>query len=157
MPAVRDLLERFRPAGAPGAAAVAVPADRRSVLAAELEPVFALLAGTEEERHRLADEAERDARAVRDAAREEAAALVRRAKADAAAERAEAAAAVRRGAVEAEQARVAAAREEAARIGAVAAARMPELVERAVRALGVLSADGTATSGETHPGRRGAP
>jgi len=45
VPAVRDLLDRFRPAGAPGAATAAgVPADRRATAAAELEPVFAALA-----------------------------------------------------------------------------------------------------------------
>jgi vacuolar-type H+-ATPase subunit H len=46
VPAVRDLLERFRPAGAPGAATAAgVPADRRASVEAELEPIFASLDG----------------------------------------------------------------------------------------------------------------
>jgi hypothetical protein len=50
MPRVRDLLYRFRPAGAPGAASSAgVPVDRGADLAAELDPVFARLAATERE------------------------------------------------------------------------------------------------------------
>lgn len=50
MPRVRDVLQRFRPSGAPGAATAAgVPVDRAHELAAELEPVFALLAETERE------------------------------------------------------------------------------------------------------------
>ena len=50
MPRVRDVLHRFRPSGAPGAATAAgVPADRAAELAAELEPVLALLAETDRE------------------------------------------------------------------------------------------------------------
>ncbi|HEU4349929.1 MAG TPA: hypothetical protein VFR35_19300, partial [Actinoplanes sp.] len=50
MPRARDFLERLRPAGVPGAAGPAgVPADRVSEIAAELEPVFAALAGVEDE------------------------------------------------------------------------------------------------------------
>ncbi|GIJ71536.1 hypothetical protein [Virgisporangium ochraceum] len=45
MPTIRELLNRFRPAGTPGAAAgAAVPADRAAELAAELAPVFVALA-----------------------------------------------------------------------------------------------------------------
>jgi hypothetical protein len=44
----RDFLARFRPVGTPGAAAPAgVPADRVVEAAAELEPLFAMLADTE--------------------------------------------------------------------------------------------------------------
>ena len=44
MPQWRDFLERFRPAGTPGAAAQGgVPADRIADTAAELEPVFMML------------------------------------------------------------------------------------------------------------------
>lgn len=44
MARARDLLDRFRPAGAPGAAAaVGVPADRLAEVSEELEPVLALL------------------------------------------------------------------------------------------------------------------
>jgi vacuolar-type H+-ATPase subunit H len=46
----RDFLDRFRPAGAPGSAARAgVPADRARELAAEVEPVLALLDDTHAE------------------------------------------------------------------------------------------------------------
>ncbi|TYB40151.1 hypothetical protein [Actinomadura chibensis] len=148
MPTVRDLLDRFRPAGAPGAAAVAVPADRRAVLAAELEPVFALLTGVEDDRRRIADEAETGARAARAAARERAAVLVEEARREAAAVRAAARAAVERSAAEDRRALMAAARDEAARVEAVAAARSPELVGRAVRAVDVLLGGGTASPGE---------
>jgi hypothetical protein len=48
MPRARDFLARFRPVGTPGAAASAgVPADRVVEAAAELEPLFAMLADTE--------------------------------------------------------------------------------------------------------------
>jgi hypothetical protein len=50
MPRVRDVLHRFRPSGAPGAATAAgVPVDRATELAAELQPVLALLEETERE------------------------------------------------------------------------------------------------------------
>lgn len=44
MSSLRDILRRFRPAGAPGAAVAAgVPVDRHAGIEAELEPVFAAL------------------------------------------------------------------------------------------------------------------
>jgi hypothetical protein len=50
MPRVREFLDRFRPAGAPGAAtATGVPVERRLGLETELAPVFAALAGVQEE------------------------------------------------------------------------------------------------------------
>lgn len=50
MPRVRDVLQRFRPSGAPGAAtAPGVPVDRATELAAELEPLLALLVETDRE------------------------------------------------------------------------------------------------------------
>ncbi len=92
MTQTRDFLERFRPAGAPGAAARAgVPADRVRELAAEVEPVLALLddvhadceqiitraqreadqiaASAQAEVTRIGRDAERRARAARDDAR----------------------------------------------------------------------------------------
>ena len=67
MSPVRDFLQRFRPAGTPGkAAAAAVPADRARDLAAELEPVFSMLAGAEAERARILSEADSDAARIRD-------------------------------------------------------------------------------------------
>jgi vacuolar-type H+-ATPase subunit H len=58
----RDFLDRFRPAGAPGPAARAgVPADRARELAAELEPVLALLDGTYAECQQIIETARREA------------------------------------------------------------------------------------------------
>lgn len=60
MPRVRDLLYRFRPARAPGAAASAgVPVDRTAELTAELEPLIAAAeAHTASERAAATDEAQ---------------------------------------------------------------------------------------------------
>lgn len=50
MPRTRDLLERFRPAGAPGGATAAgMPADHPADVAAELASLFAALAPTQRE------------------------------------------------------------------------------------------------------------
>ena len=66
MPRLRDVLYRFRPAGTPGrASAVGVPADHGVGLAAELEPVFAQLAGVERACEQLLASARADAAAVR--------------------------------------------------------------------------------------------
>ncbi len=58
MPRVRDWLDRFRPAGGPGApSAAGVPTDRHAAASAELAPVFAALA----EAGRIAQDARRSA------------------------------------------------------------------------------------------------
>jgi hypothetical protein len=72
---LRDFLSRFRPAGAPGAARVGVPADRSRELEAELGPVLALLAGTDAECRRIITRARRDAEQITAEARAEAAAI----------------------------------------------------------------------------------
>lgn len=75
LPQLRDFLERFRPAGAPGAAASAgVPADRSRELEAELRPVLALLEGVDAECARMVAQARHDAGQIIAAARDEAAA-----------------------------------------------------------------------------------
>ena len=89
MPGVRDWLDRFRPAGAPGAAtATGVPVDRREAARTELEPVFAALAGdiarASQRRAAMIAESARRRAEGRDAAQ----ALIARAAASAAAERA---------------------------------------------------------------------
>lgn len=62
MPRARDLLDRFRPVGTPGAGSPAgVPADRRADALHELAPVFARL-------HMIDDECESTIRAARDIA-----------------------------------------------------------------------------------------
>jgi hypothetical protein len=76
LPQARDFLDRFRPAGAPGAASRAgVPANRAAELSAELEPVLALLAETDAECGRIIAAARRDAERTAGAARQQAAAL----------------------------------------------------------------------------------
>jgi len=93
LPQLRDFLDRFRPAGAPGAARAGVPADRAGELASELEPVLAQLADTEAECRRIVADAEQEASRIAADARAQAAWLAadaqRRADAarDAAAER----------------------------------------------------------------------
>jgi hypothetical protein len=88
VPGVRDWLDRFRPAGAPGAAtATAVPVDRRRVAAAELEPVFAALAGDIERAATLRDAMINDAARRRAEGRESARAVLASAQTSATAER----------------------------------------------------------------------
>lgn len=73
MPQIRDILARFRPAGAPGAAARAgVPADRFRELADELSPVLALLDGTDAECGRIITQARDQALRITAAARAQA-------------------------------------------------------------------------------------
>ena len=96
MPRVRDLLYRFRPAGAPGAASsVGVPADRGADVAAELEPVFTGLDQTERECAEIVASARREAGVARERDAERARSLVRSAKEHLEAERAASAARVR--------------------------------------------------------------
>ncbi len=74
MPQLGDFLNRFRPAGAPGAATRAgVPADRAAELSDELGPVLAKLAGADAECARLIDEAEQAASQISRQASERAA------------------------------------------------------------------------------------
>lgn len=69
MPRSRDLLNRFRPTGTPGAAGAAgVPVDHDAGSAAELAPVLAALAATESACDALVAEARARAARVRDAA-----------------------------------------------------------------------------------------
>ena len=76
MPQLGDFLNRFRPAGAPGAASRAgVPADRAAELSAELDPVLAMLAATDAECARLVTEAEREASMVTAQGRDQAASI----------------------------------------------------------------------------------
>jgi flagellar biosynthesis/type III secretory pathway protein FliH len=138
VPRARDLLARFRPVGAPGAAAPAgVPADRGAERERELQPVFAELAATEEEAARIRAAATTDAAARTSAATEQAQAIVESARRDAEAHRAEAAAAVLRQVEQSTSATRAAARHEAEEIAARARERLPDLVARLVD--GILS------------------
>jgi len=74
VPPLRDFLSRFRPAGAPGAAARAgVPVDRKRELEAEVCPVLGLLDGTQAECESIIARARRDADGIMAGARAEAA------------------------------------------------------------------------------------
>lgn len=84
MPSTRDLLQRFRPAGAPGAAtATGVPADRSEERAAELAGVFAVLEATVAEAERVRQSVRARAQEIRNSAREQALATVAQARLDA--------------------------------------------------------------------------
>jgi cell division septum initiation protein DivIVA len=88
-----DFLNRFRPAGTPGAAARAgVPVDRPAEAAGELEPILALLAEAESAGAAVREQARQDAKGIREQARARADSLVAEARARAEGERAAAAA-----------------------------------------------------------------
>jgi hypothetical protein len=92
MVAMRELLERLRPAGAPGAATVAgVPVDRRHSAEVEVAPVFDALAGVVVECERRRRAAGEDAAHVVADAEQRAQAVTARARAGVEAERAAAA------------------------------------------------------------------
>lgn len=77
MPGLRDFLSRFRPAGTPGAAArPGVPVDRVAEREAELQPVLALLADTEQEAARIRCAAAEQAQQRRETARRQAEAIL---------------------------------------------------------------------------------
>ena len=79
MPGWRDFLDRFRPAGAPGAAsAAAIPIDRAAAAAAELMPLLERLDLAQDEAQRLRAAAREQAAQVRLAGRDESATLVQR-------------------------------------------------------------------------------
>lgn len=89
MPSARDLLQRFRPVGTPGAAAPAgVPVDRVAELSRELQPVFDELAPTVAEVARIREAAEAEARVRLERAAEEARLIVDSARRQAEGERA---------------------------------------------------------------------
>jgi hypothetical protein len=129
MARVRDLLYRFRPAGAPGAASASgVPADRAADLNVELEPLFAALASTEHECAAIVKAAERDAAAIRARDAERAQAIVASARSRAAAERASASANIRERTAIRSGRDLAGVEREAAQFRQRAADRLPPLV-----------------------------
>ncbi len=134
MPRSRDILQRFRLAGTPGAASAAgVPADRVAEIAAELAPVIARVADAQTEADRIRAEAAHDAERRRAEALRRAGDLVASAHREAAAERADAALRVRRQ-VEAEGARTqAAGADDAAAVRRRATERLPGYVDRVTR------------------------
>jgi hypothetical protein len=138
----RDLLERFRPVGAPGAAAPAgVPVDRVAELSRELQPVFDELLEVQERCAELRAAAEVEARRRRDRGAEEARTIVAAARLDAEAQRADAAGRVREEAERESAATVAAAEREAAEIRRRVAERLDDHVARVVAALRAIPAE----------------
>ena len=96
MSRVRDVLQRFRPSGAPGAeTAAGVPVDRAGERAAELEPVFALLVDTERACADILDRARHEEAEIRARDAERARGIVAAGRARVEAERAAAAARAR--------------------------------------------------------------
>ncbi len=133
MPRPRDILQRFRPSGTPGAAStIGVPADRVAEVSAELEPVLARVRETQQEAARIRADARREAERMRQESVEEGRTLVTTARRQAQAARADAA--VRAGRRLEEELR--ASRESAAReaeaVHRGAASRLPSYVGRVV-------------------------
>lgn len=142
MARVRDVLYRFRPAGAPGAASAAgVPVDRAADLAAELEPLLAQLATTERTVAGIREQAIRDAAEIRARDVERAHSIVTTAAQRADAERAAAAAQMRRRAEGEAAGALADAEREAAELGDRTAARIPAYVALVVDSVNRLVGD----------------
>jgi F0F1-type ATP synthase membrane subunit b/b' len=139
MPAARDFLERFRPAGAPGAAAGAgVPADRAGELATELEPVLALLDDTEARANSLRERTCQEAADRRERAAARAAAIVQDAERRSSSVRAEIVARATRHA-DADLAQALAEADRAAdRLRVTSEGRMPEYVARVLAELDMI-------------------
>ena len=128
-----NFLERFRPAGAPGAAAaVGVPANRPSELAAELEPVFGELSGVVAQARRIREQASSDADQIRCEAKEKAHILVESARHDIEDVRAAAMASAGERAQQVTQESLAAAERDAAAVRSRAADRLPAYVDHAL-------------------------
>ena len=142
VPQLRDFLDRFRPAGTPGAAARSgVPADRTRQLAAEVGPVLALLDEADAERAQIVARARRDAGRVTAAAQAEAAAIAADAGRRAQAAREAAEQQVLGAARDEAAAAVAAAMRQAAAVRELAGQRMPPLVDRAIGLIWQLGTD----------------
>ncbi len=132
MSQARDFLDRFRPAGAPGPAARAgVPADRAAELAAEVEPVLALLDGTYAECQQIIAAAQQEADRISAEAQAAVAAIGQEAGRQARAVRDEAAAELLAQARMEAQAATADAGQQAHQIRRLAARRLPVLVAAA--------------------------
>ena len=140
MPRVRDLLYRFRPAGAPGSAsATGVPVDRTADRAAELLPLIERLAETERQRELIREQAQRDADAIRARHTEVARSVAATASDDVVAERARAATQVRQQADRLAAAALMDARQEASQVQRRAAQRMPAYLARVVSVVDALA------------------
>ncbi|HEY6706309.1 MAG TPA: hypothetical protein VJB61_01800 [Actinomycetota bacterium] len=141
-----DFLNRFRPAGTPGAAARAgVPVDRAAEAAAELEPVLALLAVAESACAAVRERAQQDAEDIGERARARADGRLAEARARADSERAAAAARARaRGQAESVRLTARAERRATAR-RELAEQRMPGYVGRVVAMVGTAGEEAVTT------------
>ncbi len=130
---MRDFLERLRPSGTPGAASLSgVPADRVAERSAELAAVFAELADLEAQAALIRREAVAEAERRKQAAAEQARALVDTARRDAQAEQRASAASARSRARADTEARMTAAEQEAATVAERARDRAPALLATVV-------------------------
>jgi hypothetical protein len=128
-----NILDRFRPVGAPGPAGPAgVPATGDQGPAAELAPVFAALAQDVEHCRTLVEEARRDAAAALSRSQEQAAAITAQARLDAGAERAHAAARVEQAALKRDALLLAQARKEADNLEEDRTALLPATVRKVI-------------------------
>ena len=159
MPGLRDYLDRFRPAGAPGAGGTGVPVDRSRELEAELTTVLALLDGVHAECAGVVARARRDAERIVVAAHAEAATMTGDADRRARAARDEAAWEVLAAARTEAADTVARARQQALRIGERAEQRIPALAGRAVGLVRGLGTEPRASAGRRAdlPGLPGGP
>jgi hypothetical protein len=139
MPGLRDLLIRFRPAGAPGPPTPGgVPADRVAEASAELAPVFALLADTEAEALRIRGEGVARAEQIRQDAARQSSALVEASQANSGSVRAETAARIRAAGTAESAALIANAEHVADDIRRTAE---KDTAERSVRLIGAIAAE----------------
>ena len=128
-----NILDRFRPVGAPGPAGLAgVPAADEQGPAAELAPVFAALAADVESCHRLVEEARQEADSALVRAHEQAAAILAQARLDAGAERARAAARVEHAASKRDALLLSQARKEADNLEEARTALLPATVRKVI-------------------------
>jgi hypothetical protein len=129
---LRDFLERFRPAGTPGASATGVPADRMAERAAELAPALARLTDVQQQAAGIRAAAEETAEALRQNAVREAEQVLSDAREQAPEVRRQAAEPLLRAARQETDALRAAGDRTASAIRERARERMPHLVDLAV-------------------------
>lgn len=128
-----NILDRFRPVGAPGPVGPAgVPATDERGPREELAPVFTTLAPDIESARTLVEQAERDATDMLSRARNETSALLAQAQLDARSARAEAAARVAKENTDRDEALLAKARDEAEVLARTGTALIPEMTRTVV-------------------------
>jgi len=126
-----NILDRFRPAGAPGPAGpVGVPAFGEQGPAAELAPVFEALAADVEACQTMVNQARQEADSALSGAREQAVAIMAQARLDEGGERARAAARVERAASARDDLLLARAREDADDLERTRTALLPGTVRK---------------------------